>query len=328
MLPKRGREPASPLGRLAQLSYTQGMSESPALWPVSRPVLRYYGGGWSRAAWTISHFPSHSVYCEPFMGSGSILLRKQPSKLEIANDIDGRLMAFFRVLRERPDELIQAIRLSPWHEGEYLLNLERADEELEEARRFFLSCWASIQGGPAPGPADFRWQKKETRRSPAPQDIIRLEHLLQAAERLKRVQFLQRDGLDLIRKMRATGALLYVDAPYLAETRKRLDGYRHEAGDREWHEELATLLLQHEGPALIAGYRSSLYEQLYEQAGWSRVEREQQANSGKRAIECLWLSPILQSQKARETERQESGKAAALPSWQMGLLIQDDPTAL
>lgn len=113
--------------------------------------------------------------------------------------------------------------------------------------------------------------------------------------------------------MRATGALLYVDAPYLAETRKGRDGYRHEAGGREWHEELAILLLQHEGPALIAGYRSSLYEQLYEEQGWRRVEREQQANSGKRAIECLWLSPILKSQRDRETESRESGKAAALP---------------
>jgi DNA adenine methylase len=293
------------------MSYNIGMDGSLALSAVRRPVLRYYGGGWSRAAWTISHFPSHFHYCEPFLGSGSILLRKQPSKLETAGDLDGRVIAFFRVLRERPDELIQAIQLSPWHEGEYLLSLEPAAEELEEARRFFLSCWASIQGGPSPGPADFRWQKKETRRSPATQDVIRLEHLLQAAERLRRVQFLQRDGLELIQKMRGSGALLYVDAPYLAATRTRRDGYRHEPQGPEWHEELAALLLQHEGPALIAGYRSGLYEQLYEQQGWRRVEREQQANSGKRAIECLWLSPILLSQKARETESQQSGRSCS-----------------
>lgn len=262
---------------------------------VTRPLLRYYGSGWSRAQWTISHFPTHVTYCEPFFGSGSVLLRKSPSKLEIANDIDGRVMTFFQVLRERPADLVEALRLSPWHEGEFRRSLETAAEPLEEARRFFLASWESLRGGPYPRPGDFRWQKKQTRRSAAVKDVADLSHLLAAAERLRNVQFLQRDGLAVIRKMLGTGALLYCDPPYVAQarTRKR-DGYRYEPEGQAWHAELADLLHGHNGPALVAGYPSTLYEELYERQGWKRVERLQTTNSGGRAVECLWLSPIAQ----------------------------------
>lgn len=290
---------------------------------VTRPLLRYYGGAWSRALWTIEHFPEHTIYAEPFMGSAAVLLRKPPAKLEIAGDIDGRVMCFFRVLRERPAQLVEALRLTPWHEGEYRLCLEPATDELEEARRLFFSSWASVRGGPAPGRSDFRWQKTQTRRSAAVRDIAELEHLYAAAERLRNVQFLQRDGLELVAKMRGTGALLYCDPPYVPETRTRQNGYRHEPG-REWHRDLAALLLQHEGPVVLAGYASGLYEELYEARSWARLERRQSTNSGGHATECLWLSPetqrllaasgparsyLTERQKDRKTEIQKDGPA-------------------
>lgn len=269
-------------------------STSVAAGAVKRPLLRYFGGSWARSEWTISHFPSHAIYCEPFMGSAAVLLRKPIAKLEIANDLDGRVVTFFRVLRERPAELVEALQLSPWHELEYKQSLEPAADDLEEARRLFISSWASVRGGPAPGRSDFRWQKTQTRRSAAVKDIADLSHLLAAAERLRNVQFLQRDGLDVIRKMRDTGALLYCDPPYLPEVRTRKQGYRYEPEGPEWHRELAALLQEYSGPVVLAGYASRLYADLYEGHNWRRVERPQRANSGAARVECLWLSPVAQ----------------------------------
>ena len=257
---------------------------------VTRPPLRFYGSGWQRAAWSVGYMPAHSVYCEPCFGSASTLLHKPAAKLEIANDLDGRVINFFQVLRARPGELVEAINLTPWHEGEYRAALAVADDPLEDARRFFLTCWASVRGGPAAGPGDFRWQKKLTRRSAAVRDVANLGHLLQAAARLKNVQFLQRDALDVIGRMAGTGALIYFDPPYLASTRVNRRGYRHEPA-AAWHVEAADLLRAHGGPVIVAGYRSALYEGLYEAHGWQRVERRQGTNSGGSAVECLWLSP-------------------------------------
>lgn len=259
---------------------------------VKRPPLRFYGSGWTRAAWTVGYMPVHVVYCEPCFGSGSVLLHKPAAKLEVANDVDGRVTNFFEVLRARPHDLIAAINLTPWHEGDYRAALAVADDPLEDARRFFLTCWASVTGGPAAGPGDFRWQKKVTRRSAAVRDVANLGHLLAAAERLKNVQFLTRDALDVIGRMRGTAALIYFDPPYLTSTRVNRRGYRHEPGDG-WHVEAADLLRAHDGPVIVAGYRSDLYAGLYEAHGWRRVERAQRTNSGGSAVECLWLSPVV-----------------------------------
>jgi DNA adenine methylase len=220
------------------------------------------------------------------------MLHKSAAKLEIAGDIDGRVINFFDVLRARPDDLIAAINLTPWHEGEYRRALAAAGDPLEDARRFFLTCWASVKGGPAAGSGDFRWQKKNTRRSAAVRDVANLSHLLQAADRLKNVQFLQRDALDVIGKMQGTGALIYFDPPYLASTRVNRRGYRHEPA-AAWHVEAADLLRTHNGPVIVAGYQSELYAGLYEAHNWRRVERRQGTNSGGSAVECLWLSPAL-----------------------------------
>lgn len=260
---------------------------------IGRPILRYYGSGWNRARWTVSHFPAHAVYCEPCFGSGAVLLRKPAAKLEIANDLDGRVMNFFDILRARPDELLRALRLTPWHEAEYRRSLTPSLDALEDARRFFFTAWAGVKGGPNPGPSDFRWQKLDTRRSAAVRDTADLSHLLAAAQRLKNVQFLNRDALSVIARMRGTGALIYFDPPYLARTRTRkTGGYVYEPGD-EWHVTAAGLLRAHVGPVLVAGYRSALYHDLYEVHGWTRVERAQGTNSGGSAVECLWLSPTL-----------------------------------
>ena len=257
----------------------------------SRPALRYYGGGWSRSRWTVSHFPDHDVYCEPCFGSGAVLFHKPICKLEIANDLDDRVVNFFQVLRSEPEKLVEQLQLTPWHESEYAMCLEHSQQPLEDARRFFFSCWASVKGGPAPGVSDYRWQKKETRRSAAVRDIFDLSHLLVTAERLKNVQFLNRDALEVIKRVQGTGALVYFDPPYLTSTRSRKrGGYRHDVSEL-WHRQAAELLAEHDGPVVVSGYQSELYEELYEAKGWRRMEMKHRTNSGGSAVECIWLSP-------------------------------------
>ena len=259
---------------------------------VKRPLLRYYGGGWQRAAWTVGYFPPHDVYCEPCFGAGSVLLHKPAAKREIANDVDGRVMNFHTVVRERPFELIEQIRLTPWHEGEYKKCLQTAVEPLEDARRFFFICWASVKGGSNPGSADFRWQKKADRRSLCIEDIRSLDHLLAASQRLAKVQFFFFFALKVIQRMYGTKGLIYFDPPYLPATRARKkEGYAYEV-TAVWHEEAAALLCQHDGYVVVSGYESALYAELYEAYGWRRVERPARTNSGGTAVECLWLNPL------------------------------------
>lgn len=276
---------------------------------IKRPALRFYGSGWNRARWIISHMPAHTHYVELCLGSASILLRKPPVMLESINDRDGRVVNFFQALRERPRELIDLINLTPWAEDEMRACMERAEDPLEDARRFFAGCWMSIHGGPLTS-ATFRNQNGVAGRfvSP-PMDAIDRSDLLAVARRLKRVQIFNRDALSLISKFSADpDTLIYFDPPYLAETRRRRRGYNHEPPNA-WHRLAAYHLRRVAGYVIVSGYRSRLYERCYEAYGWRRLERTQRTNGKTLATECIWLSP--RTWTAREQQEEQGTEVAA-----------------
>ena len=256
----------------------------------SRPALRYYGSKWQLASWIYSYLPPHEHRVIPFAGSLSDTLRWPMPKLETANDLDGRVFNFFKVLRDRPTELIRAIKLTPWHEAEYQQSREPSLEPFEDARRFWTTCWMSIQGGPNPSKSGFRFMKsREKRFSIIPSDATNIDHLYDVAERLKHIQFLNKDALEVIAKFQdEPNTLIYLDPPYVSETRATTTGYTHE-GDEDLHTAVARLVHECAGYIVICGYDSVLYDELY--PDWHTVRHPSRVNGGASKIETLWLSP-------------------------------------
>ena len=79
------------------------------------------------------------------MAAATVLLSRHPAKCEVVNDIDGRIVNFFRhVLRERPDELVEVLRLTPWARDEWEACKEPTDDPLEAARRWYVYAWQSL----------------------------------------------------------------------------------------------------------------------------------------------------------------------------------------
>ena len=76
-----------------------------------RTVLKYPGSKWRIADWIIALMPPHKSYLEPFFGSGAVFFRKDPSRIETINDLDGEIVNLFRVIRERHGD---TIRLKMW----------------------------------------------------------------------------------------------------------------------------------------------------------------------------------------------------------------------
>lgn len=107
---------------------------------ITRPVLHYQGSKWTIAPWVIQNLPPHTTYVEPFGGGAAVLLRKEPSPVEVYNDLDSGVVGFWRVLRSRPQELLPLIQATPWARQEYELAWQPCEDELEAARRFFLRC--------------------------------------------------------------------------------------------------------------------------------------------------------------------------------------------
>ena len=261
---------------------------------VSRPALRYHGGKWQLARWIISHFPAHRHYVEPCGGGANVLLNKRPSSLETYNDIDGRIVGYFRVLRNRPKDLLHQIRCTAWADDEYELALTPTECELEQARRVFVVSWMTINGfGKAH--SGLRVMKNWSGRArAATADVLDLSHLMEAAERLRRVQLLNRCAFDVMEwALDAPDTLIYLDPPYLPDLRANPNRYSFEWTVDE-HVKSAEILHKHSGAVIVSGYRSELYAELYEAKGWQRVERKASTNGGKSRVECLWLNPAAQ----------------------------------
>lgn len=265
---------------------------------ITRPALRYHGGKWVLGPWVVEHLPSdHECYVEPFGGAASVLIRKPPSPIEVYNDLDGEVVNFFRVLRERTAELIRAVELTPYarEEQREAYEVEGCDD-LERARRFFVLAWQSRGASRGNWRSGWRYMRSRTLRGQTPvDDWSNFERLYAIAERLRDVCFENDTALDVIRRFDGPRTLFYCDPPYVHSTRSLRwseNAYRHEMSDDD-HRELATVLHEIQGIAVVSGYRSELYDELYE--GWRRVDRttntDGKAGQPGRAVESLWISP-------------------------------------
>ena len=261
------------------------------------PLLRYPGSKHSLAPWILSHLPAHDSYCEAFAGSAAVLLAKERSPLEALNDKSGDIVNLLRMLRERPDLLIEQIRWTPWAAEEYQLAFEPTDDPLEKARRFYARCWMSIR--PFNTSPSFRRQKVLSRgrngdKSPmtaAAHQFMRVDHLWTIAERLRGVTIENLDALDFIQLYDGENTLFYLDPPYALLTRTQDAHYEHEMLTVEEHKRLAAVLQDVRGMVVLSHYACDHYREWYEANGWKRVDKSARIDGGGSATESLYLNP-------------------------------------
>jgi site-specific DNA-adenine methylase len=72
--------------------------------------LSYIGGKNRLAKRVIEIFPKHTTYVEAFAGGAQVFFHKDPSKVEVLNDLDGEIVNFYRVCQQHHEELIRYFR--------------------------------------------------------------------------------------------------------------------------------------------------------------------------------------------------------------------------
>lgn len=250
------------------------------------PPFSYYGGKTVLALDIASRLPAHDHYIEPFAGSLAVLLAKPRSKQETVNDLDGALVAFWRTLRDHPDELHRAAMLTP-HAREELAVCARDErvDDLERARRVWVTLTQSRSHSMKP--TGWWTRKRHAGTSPGEYLAAYAGRMPAAAERLAGVSLENRDALEVIRDYGTEpSACIYADPPYLGET--RADNYRLEFAAREQHEQFAEACRAAKAAVVVSGYASDLYADLF--AGWHVEElKAPTALSGASdRVEVLW----------------------------------------
>lgn len=263
-------------------------------------AFAYYGAKNGMIDSISPYLPACDHYCEPFCGSMAMLLNRDPSPIETANDLNGDVVNFFRVLKRRGKALVQELALTPYSRTEFEEAWQDTDDSFERARRFYVRVVMDIAKAGRKGDKSWSVNVKYLpgEHSYAPLNFLKKVHgLHEIVARLRRVQLENRPAVNIIRKFDNPGTLFYCDPPYMHETRTSKADYKFEM-DLEAHIELAGALNACRGMVALSGYDHPKMDELY--AGWFKVKfkpkqvpMSNNANNGKTARvtqECLWMN--------------------------------------
>jgi DNA adenine methylase len=269
-----------------------------------KPPFAYYGGKTTMAKRIAHLLPEHRHYVEPFAGSLAVLLAKAPALFETVNDLDGHLMTFWRVLRDRPEDLTRVCALTPHSRAEHqaAYDFDVADE-LERARRVWV-CLTQGRGNTLRKTGWRHFQDPGRRGPTSMPDYLAsyTERMRHAAGRIANVSLENRDALDVITDYgRHDEVLIYADPPYLGSTRSSRQ-YLVEMSHEDEHRALAEALSACKATVVLSGYHSPLYAELYD--GWHVVEFTAYTGQGNHS----------QERNDRRTEVLWSNRPVALPN--------------
>jgi len=260
-----------------------------------KPPATYFGGKTRIADRIAACFPPHGHYVELYAGSLAVLLAKRPSDMETVNDINGALMTFWRVLRDRPRDLERACALTPHaraeHDGADLL--EAGLDDVELARRVWV-CLTQGRGAHLGRITGWRYYQDPAGTHSSMPDYLAayVGRMPAAAARLMRVSLECRPALELVELYgKHSDVLLYADPPYPGLARWSTDKrYAYEMLDESEHVALAEALNSAAAAVVISGYHSDLYDKLY--AGWRCHEIPATAGAGngveRARLEVVW----------------------------------------
>jgi len=182
--------------------------------------LSYVGGKNRLAKSIIAQIPEHKTYVEPFSGGAQVLFQKEPSEIEVLNDLDGELVNFYQVCQSHHRELIRYMRFlllsRRWFE-----HLERTSPDsltdIQRAARYFYlqkAAYGGLVGRHNYAIHVVQRPNFSTARIP---EMIRQTH-----ERLERVQIECLPYEQVLEKYDRPTTFFYLDPPYYG-----LRLYRH-----------------------------------------------------------------------------------------------------
>ena len=175
--------------------------------------LPYIGGKRAIAKQIIDVFPKHTTYVEAFAGGAQVFFRKEPSKVEVLNDLDCEMVNFFRVCQQHYEELIRYLRFTlvsrKWHE--LLKTIDPATlTDIQRAARHLLLLKNSYAG--LIRNLNYRYSVVQ----PPSFDPEHLPKILEETHhRLARVQIECQPYERMLKRYDRPDTLFYLDPPYL-----------------------------------------------------------------------------------------------------------------
>lgn len=272
--------------RFANVMYYQ-VSERRGGQHMIRSPIKWVGGKSKLRNVILPMIPEHECYVEVFGGAGWVLFAKEPSSVEVYNDIDGELVNFFSVVKNTPGRFISSFNwdLISRREFNRLLALDPENlTSLQRAHRFYyliMSSWGGELGSA-------RFQTSISDGGHGNRLVGALKTLRQRIEPVhERLQTVIIEGLsweECIGQYDSRQTFFYLDPPYPGNK----CNYRFNMRSVEDHGLLAKQLKSAKGKWLLSTYDSKEIRRLFAGYHFTRVSfASGMAGNGYKNIEVL-----------------------------------------
>lgn len=177
-----------------------------------RPIIPWMGGKRRLAPAIFARLPVHTCYVEAFAGGAAIFFMKEPSDVEVLNDINGELVNLYRVVKHHLEEFVRQFKWALSSRQVYEWEQMKAPEtltDIQRAARFFYLQKLAF-GGKVEG------QTFGTATTTRPRlNLLRIEEeLSQAHLRLQSAYIECLSWEQLIERYDRPHTLFYLDPPY------------------------------------------------------------------------------------------------------------------
>jgi len=195
-----------------------------------KPVISYYGGKQRQAKNIVPLIPKHTVYVEPFAGGAAIFFAKpwpnvsaNKHYLEYLNDIDERLIRFYRVLQtpEKREARIERLSLTLYSEAEHAKAKDlESGSDIDRAWAYYVNIQQSFSNELHAG-----WSRKVYNRNGSATWVSQVSRLPEYIERMASVGITCQDALTVIEQLDSPQTFFYCDPPYPGTNQGHYEGY-------------------------------------------------------------------------------------------------------
>jgi DNA adenine methylase len=174
--------------------------------------LSYLGGKNRVARKIIALIPAHNCYIEPFCGGAQVFFHKEPSNVEVLNDLDEEIFNFLRICQLHHQELVRYLQFSvvsrKWFEL-FEAQDPKTLSDIQRAARFFYlqkNCYGGLVNRKSFTISVQDGSNYNPHRIPL---VLNLAH-----ERLLGVQLECLPYQDILKKYDRPDTFFYLDPPY------------------------------------------------------------------------------------------------------------------
>ena len=205
--------------------------------------------------WIIEKFPENYkelTYVEPFLGSGNILLNKEPSVEEVANDYNLMLIRIWQAIRDEPKLFISKLKKVTYKESIFKKYQNKKDPDYLNTAVIEFALRQMSKSA-----LKKHYLAKETKSKDHCWAGL-FEKAPHIHERIKNIFFISKNPIEVVRAFGGENTLIYCESPAI----------RDEFMDENKHMELGEALLAARGKVVVTAANSSMYKRIFN--GWNR----------------------------------------------------------